>query len=900
MRKKNRTLLYRSSWRYYLKHPLHLLFSVLGVALGVALVVGIDMASQSARQGFSLSTQSITGKATHRIISSEHVLPESIYVQLRNELGLRKATPLIKQTVQFNAPDFNSPDNDINQKNKQEKKNTSIDVQLIGIDPFSEAEIRTWQQEMMESLSGNGLQRLLTETNTVLVETSFLKQYHLHVGDQISLSLTKQAHEQAHQLLIIGSFNAPEAYRTQLKNWLISDISSVQELLNFRGALSQIDLLLDTENEFKIEQIKRLLPEGAQLVEVSEHAKAIARLSQSFELNLTALSLLGLLVAMFLIYNTMMFSVVQRRDLLARMRILGVSRKEIFRLVLIEAFFIAVVSTAAGLIMGIGLAHILLYFVTRTINDLYYVIQVTQLHWSYLIVFKAFALGVSATILSALIPALEAAYTRPVMALQRSNLERKINRWSRWLVLPGLLGCLLVYFLLKVQVEEQTSGMVIGFTSVFISIAAFICLLPFISRYLLALLAIVMKQLFKLPGKIAVNNIVRSYSRSIVAIAALSVSVSSALGIGIMVESFRFTVDDWLLGYLKADYFISSVNNSSASQIKTLPDPFDKQLLSDLSLLPGIDYISNVQEVRFFIDDQYHQLTVFDIPEKSFSAFHFKEGHASSVLSLQTAWLNEDTVIISEPYAYRHGLSVGDNVYLPVSQSAQEPEKKHFRQAFRVAGIYYHYGSEQGVINMSRATYNRHWTSRKLHALGLYLSHEVLHEQRKREGFEKQLQALISGRSLQFISRQDLHRKSLIIFDRTFKITNVLKLLVIFVSFVGILTALMAIELERSREFAILRATGLTGKQLSTLIYIETLTMGIVAAILAMPMGIVLAYLLIEVINYRSFGWSMQFILPWKEFVMAGGLAISAAFLAAVYPAWHLSKTQPALALRGE
>ena len=409
-----------------------------------------------------------------------------------------------------------------------------------------------------------------------------------------------------------------------------------------------------------------------------------------------------------------------------------------------------------------------------------------------------------------------------------------------------------------------------------------------------------MKQLFKLPGKIAVNNIVRSYSRSIVAIAALSVSVSSALGIGIMVESFRFTVDDWLLGYLKADYFISSVNNSSSSQVKTLLDPFDKQLLSDLSLLPEIDYISNVQEVRFFIDGQYHQLTVFDIPAKSFSGFHFKEGHASSVLSLQTAWLNEDTVIISEPYAYRHGLSVGDNVYLPVSQSAQEPEKKHFRQAFKVVGIYYHYGSEQGVINMSRATYNRHWTSRKLHALGLYLSNEVLHDQRKREGFEKQLQALISGRSLQFISRQDLHRKSLIIFDRTFKITNVLKLLVIFVSFVGILTALMAIELERSREFAILRATGLTGKQLSTLIYIETLTMGIVAAILAMPMGIVLAYLLIEVINYRSFGWSMQFILPWKEFVMAGGLAISAAFLAAVYPAWHLSKTQPALALRGE
>ncbi len=890
--RKTRRLLFRSSWRYYLKRPLHLLFSVLGIALGVALVVGIDMASQSARQGFSLSTQSITGKASHRIISAEHVLPESIYTQLRNELGLRKVTPLITQTVQFNIPANNT-----RPKNKQEKKNRWIDVKLIGIDPFSEAEIRSWQQGMLESLSADSLQSLLTETNTVLVESTFLEQYHLHVGDKISLMLTNQAQLQDHQLLIIGSFNAPEAYRAQLKNWLISDISSVQELLNFKGALSQIDLLLDTENEFKVESIKRLLPEGVQLVKLDEHTKAIARLSQSFELNLTALSLLGLLVAMFLIYNTMMFSVVQRRDLLARMRVIGVSRRELFRLVLVEAFFIAVLATAIGVIMGIGLAHILLYFVTRTINDLYYVIQVTQLHWSYMLVFKAFALGVSATLLSALIPALEAAYTRPVMALQRSNLERKMHRWSRWLVLPGLLLCLLTYLLLQVSVEEQNIAMILGFTSVFISIIAFIFLLPFISRYLLALLSIIMKRLFNLPGKIAVNNIVRSFSRSIVAIAALSISVSSALGIGIMVESFRFTVDDWLLGYLKADYFIGSVNNSHSSQVKGLVEPFDKQLLSDLSQLSGINYISSDQEVRFFIDGQYHHLTVLDIPETSFSAFHFK---AVNTAAAQKAWLDEDAVIISEPYAYRHGLSVGDKVNLPVSQSASESQKKQLWQAFTVVGIYYHYGSEQGVINMSRASYNRHWNSRKLNALGLYLSNEVLHEPGKRDRFEKQLQILLSGKSLQFISRQDLHQKSLIIFDRTFKITNVLKLLVIFVSFVGILTALMAIELERSREFAILRATGLTGKQLSFLVYIETLTMGIVAAILAMPMGIILAYLLIEVINYRSFGWSMQFILPWKEFIMAGGLAISAAFLAAVYPAWRLSKTRPALALRGE
>ncbi|MDX2504220.1 MAG: FtsX-like permease family protein [Gammaproteobacteria bacterium] len=884
LNKNTRTLLYRSSWRYLLKHPLQLLFSVLGVALGVAIIVAIDLASHSARQSFYLSTQSVSGHASHRIINTDNAIAESIYAQLRSHPGLRKITPLIKQPVQLTLRENNARQN-----------RAIINAQLIGIDPFSEAEIRTWQQGMIESLSGEHLQRLLTEANTVLVSSEFLQQHHLRIGDHIALhsgarqNPAQKTTRQSTQLSIIGSFRAPKAYQAQITNWLISDISTAQELLNYQGYISQIDLLLDKDDAQLPEQIKALLPEGTQLVKADEYSNAIARLSQSFELNLTALSMLGLLVSMFLIYNTMMFSVVQRRDLMARMRVLGVTRKELFRQVLAEALVIAILAIGCGLIMALGLAQILLYFVTRTINDLYYVLQVTQLHWTYISVLKAVLLGVGATLLSAIIPALEAAYSRPVKALQRSDLEAKIKRWSSGLILPGLAICLLVYVLVK----EQTGGIATGFILVFVLIIGLICLLPFMTRYLLFLLAIIMKRLFLLPGKMAVNNISRSFSRSIVAIAALSVSVSAALGIGIMVDSFRFTVDEWLLGYLKADYYISPADTDTPLGMGASEQPFAQQFLADLSRLPGVEHTSSVQEVDFYLHGQYHHLTVLDIPPASFTAFRLKEGNPSAA---QTAWLNQDAVIISEPYAYRHGLSVGDEIELPVSRK----KKQNALRSFRIVGIYYHYGSEHGVINMSRTTYNRYWQDRKLQALGVYLSDEILHNRSRQELFEQQLQKLISGRSLQFVSRQTVHKKSLMIFDRTFNITNVLKLLVILVSFVGILSALMAIELERSREFAILRATGLTGKQLSTLVYIETLSMGIVAALLAMPMGIAIAYLLVEVVNYRSFGWSMQFILPLREFVMAAGLAILSALLAGIYPAWHLSRTLPALALRGE
>lgn len=867
------TLLYRSSWRYLLKHPLQLLFSILGVALGVAIVVGIDLASHSARQGFYLSTQSLAGNASHRIIHSQGALPEGIYTQLRNDFGLQKITPLIKQTVKF------KDNRSINISDEQ-----LIDVQLTGIDPFSEAEIRAWQQKMLTSLSGDKLQRLLTEPDAVLLAADFLHRHRLNIGDQITLIINNKAV----QLTIIGSFKAPEAYQSQVRNWIICDISTAQELLNFQGYLSQIDLLLDKNNDKLSERIKAILPQEGQLLEAKEHSRAIARLSHSFELNLTALSLLGLLVAMFLIYNTMMFSVVQRRDLIARMRVIGVARMEVFRLIIVEAFLIAVIATGAGLVIGWFLAHVLLYFVTRTINDLYYVLQVTQLYWSQFTFYKAISLGITTTLIAALLPALEASLSKPVKALHRSELESKILIWSRWLLLPGLLGCLLVYLLLQAPLKELAGGMLSGFATVFLLIIALICLLPYISHYLLKLLAVVMKQWFLLPGKMAVNNIARSFSRSIVAIAALTVSVSAALGIGIMVDSFRTTVDDWLTGYLKADYFITTTENNSPASA----EPLDAALRQALWQLSGVKFVSSNQEVRFYSNGQYHNMMVLDIPAESFSAFRLKEGDPSLAKS---AWLQQDAVIISEPYAYRHGLSSGDILTLPVNKNGNT-----MQQAFKIVAVYYHYGSEHGVITMSRSTYNRHWPLRRLDTLGVYLTDAVMQEPSKIKQLQQQLQKIVDERGLTLVSKQDIHKKSLIIFDRTFNITNVLKFLVVLVSFVGILSALMAIELERAREFAILRATGLTARQLSLLIYLETLVMGIVAAILAMPMGIALAYLLIEVVNYRSFGWSMQFVLPWHEFVMAGSLALLAALLAGFYPARHLGKIQPAVVLRGE
>lgn len=573
------------------------------------------------------------------------------------------------------------------------------------------------------------------------------------------------------------------------------------------------------------------------------------------------------MVGMFLIYNTMMFSVLQRREILARLRVMGVTKKEVLVTVLGEALLIALIATLLGLIMGWLLAKLLIIFVAQTINDLYYVLQVTQLQWSMLSVIKAISLGIGATLLSAAIPAMEAVYTRPVSVLQRFKIEQKIQRWNRRLLLLGLVGCLLVYFLIRWQI----GGIITGFVAVFLLIISLTLLLPWITQYLLIALSYVMQFFFSLPGKMAVKNIANSLSRTMVAIAALTVAVSAAMGLGIMIDSFRHTVDEWLGGYFKADFYVTPIGVESS--------PLSPSLIKKIPQIEGIRLISTSRRVRFYLDHQYHNLMVLDIPQSSFTAFRLKEGKTELA---KKAYFEQQGVIISEPYAYRHQLKLGDMLKLPTDKGMR---------GFKVAGIFYDYGSEHGVINMSRKTYAQFWSDSIINSVGVYLESGA-------DSHQVQAQILAHSQDIELISRAELHEESMKVFDRTFRITHVLKLLVIIVAFVGILSALMAIELERARDFAILRAIGLTPKQLAALVGIETFSMGLIAAVLAIPMGLAMAYMLTDVINFRSFGWSMQFVVNAQAFITSTLLAVVAALVAGVYPAWHLSTT--ALILRGE
>ena len=352
-------ILRRASVRYLARHPWQFGLAVLGVALGVAMVVSIDLANESARRAFISSAQTLSGKATHQIVGGSRGLPEAFYRTLRVDLGFDRATPVVEGYVA--APEYNRT------------------FQLIGIDPFSAASFHGY-------LSGTdrerGALRLLAEPGAFLMTAANADKMAMHSGDSMKVDFGGVQHD----LTLAGLIDAPDAFNRQaLATVLFTDIATAQELVGSPGYLSRIDLMISDDEQGKVflKRIRERLPVGATIVGADSRTRTLQQMTLAFQTNLTGLSLLALVVGMFLIYNTITFSVIQRRNYIGILRALGVSRREVFTMVLREALIITCLGTVIGLMLGYVLGQGFLHLVTRTINDLYFLMSVSDLTVSW-------------------------------------------------------------------------------------------------------------------------------------------------------------------------------------------------------------------------------------------------------------------------------------------------------------------------------------------------------------------------------------------------------------------------------------------------------------------------------------------------------------------------------------
>ncbi|MFO1431474.1 MAG: FtsX-like permease family protein [Candidatus Competibacteraceae bacterium] len=833
-------LLWRSLWRHLTRHPWQLALAIIGIALGVAVVLAVDLANASARKSFALSMEQVGGRATHRIRGGSQGIPETLYLELRLTQGVRATAPVVGGHVVAIDPPGKV-------------------FQVLGVDPFAEAPFRTQPGGAVGS--GDTLARLLSEPGAVLLPPAAGRHDRL----------TVRVGERRFTLHSVGALD-----RVTLDNLILTDISTAQAMFGQSGRLSYIDLILPegAAGEQLGTAIQSRLPPGIRLERTAERNQATVELSSAFSLNLTAMSLLALIVGMFLIYNTMTFVVVQRRALLGMLRALGVTRREVFLAVLGEALLLGLAGTLLGSLLGIGLGSALLRLVTRTVNDLYYVLSVRELYLAPISLLKVSLLGLLATTMAAWLPAREAANAPPGVSLSRAHLE---SRWRT--VLPRLNLAGLALLLVGGLLLALSRSLVAGFTALFLMLLGCGLLAP-AGVLLLASLNRLSLGRWSLLARMAGRDVARHLSRTGVAVAALMIAFATTVGVGVMVDSFRDGVEIWIEDLINADIYIAPPLLEEGDY----STPLRSEVLAELRQTPGVAAVSLYRRTTVDIGGRPVQLMAVELAPTAKQGYRFIDGDPA------TAWKQLDSqgaVIISEPLAYRQGLKAGMELTLDTDRGPQ---------VFPIAGVFHDYGSEHGRILLHRSTYQRFWDDTAVGSVAVYVvpGETVATVRRHLEIRLGPLQELL------FRSNRDIQAFTLAIFDRTFTITQVLRVLSIVVAFVGVLSALLALQLERAREFAVLRAIGMTTSEIGWLVSLQTGFLGFISGLLSLPVGLGLAAVLIFVINRRSFGWTLPFqVDPWI-LVQAVVLAMVAALLAGIYPIRRMARTHPAAALRAE
>jgi putative ABC transport system permease protein len=882
---------------YWRRHLLQLGIALLGVALGVAVVTAMDIANASALQSFRTSISAVNGKATHQIVAADGFfsgVPDPVFASVFKTPGLVAAAPVVESNgIILSANDavlgeLPSADADYS---------GGAVVRILGIDPLldepfrsSELKSETSGSEKSASntttLGSNALNDWVLRDDACVLPDSIARRMHIPLNGTLTLLYSGRRHT----LRLIGTFDTSKGLARGSDDLLFMDIAAAQERFGRPGYISSIDLILppDAAGDQLAAKIQKELPQGLIVQRPSDRAGKTEALLDAFELNLRALSLLALVVGIFLIHNTLTVAVLQRLPLIGTLRCLGSSATEIRRAVLLEALLLGIAGSLSGLLVGTALAGLFLQQVGGIVSDLYVHVGAFSIFYQAEPFIKGLALGVLASLIGAWFPSREAAATQPVQILRRSRLERRTQ--SSWKLL-GILGIAAFAATLGLALVPGSSP-VPGLGAAFMLALGGAFCSPAITRGCSVLMTRLLKRRpsstrgsgpVRTLGELAFSGLSAHLSRTGLAVGALSLALSMTIGVALMVSSFRGTLDKWMEQSLHADLYIRPAG-PSAMRLRTF---MADGVLDRLRARPEVDAVDSYRGRELVLDDGSPILVVGTDTKITFSRgrkrFPFMAGNPDSAYE----GLQHGGVLISESLSRKRHLNLGDTLTLP---SADGPT------SLNVAGVYYEYATDRGVASMDTSTYEKLFHDVRPNSATVYLKPGVDIEAAR----QKLRDEIGAASGLYIFSNATLREEAFRVFDRTFAITGQLENLSLAVGLCGIVSALLALLRERSSEFALIRALGLSARGLAGLIVFEGMLLGSVAFLVACALGPALAVVLIMVINVRAFGWTILLSVHPDVFFRVGILTLIMSAFAGVYPALRARRTNVSQALREE
>jgi putative ABC transport system permease protein len=846
--------------------------TIVGVALGIAVVIAIQLTNASSVRGFESALETVAGKTAIEIIGAGTGVDETRIPELGWLREFGRISPVIEGSAALVLGDVRS----LNSRRQLEA------VKILGIDILRDQPFRDYQLLQLQRLDGDGLSRRRPNDAEAIDDYTTQQFLEILTNERSVVITEKLAKRRGYQIggemrLMIGDRVLPFTVRGYLKdegparvldgNFILMDIAAAQLAFDRLGRVDRVEVLLAdaADLDAALEAIAARLPPGLSAQRPSRRSQQVETMLAAFHANLTALSWIALIVGLFLVYNTITISVVARRQEIGTLRALGLTRRKVLVLFLGEAAALA----AAGIIVGLGLARVLadaaLTLTSSTVTTLYIAAAAAPpaMHLGH--VWTAIAIGLPLSLVAAAVPALEASRVPPTAAMRgHDTLEMRTHLRPLALIVPLVLLAI-AYALAQLPPIGRRPMFAYASSLALVIGAAF--LVPAIMFGLARIGRVVLRRRLGVEGLLAHANLTAAIPRLSISVAALSVSLSMMVAIAVMIGSFRDTVIYWVGQTLRADLFIGPGIRPTVGSEQTV----SPEVIARLGTHPDVAALDEFRNLDLVYEGNLAVLGAGSYGVVLEHGSLLFKSPADAREQLRRA-IGQDAVIISEPFAMRYGKRDGDVVEIPTPQGPRP---------FRVAAVYYDYASDRGVVVMDRGTFRKHFGDLPPSGVAAYLREGVDPERVRTE----MLAMLDEGHRAFIYSNSTLRREILSVFDSTFAITYALELIAIVVAMLGVAGTLLTLVLERRRELSLLRLTGADRRQVRRMVIIEAALIGGISQGIGLAVGFALSMVLIYVVNVQSFGWTIQFHVPAAFLIQASIAVIIATSIAGIYPA---------------
>jgi len=790
---------------------------VAGVALGVALGFGVHLVNRAAVEELAAGVRAIAGEADLEVRGGRGGFAEALYPRLARLPGVAAASPALE--LDAGLPGGGS-------------------IRVLGIDPLRAAQLQPALFAHQPQLRAQ-----VMKPDTVLLSHAAAERLRLGTGARLALVVGLATVE----LEVIGTL--PESTLHGVA--ALADIATVQWRLERVGELNRIGLRLAPGADLEAVRARAaaLAPAGVHVTRVETTAESGAALSRAYRVNLNVLALVALVTGGFLVFSAQALEVARRRGEHALLRVLGLTRGALARLVLLEAALVGALGAALGLALGYGFAVAAVRASGGDFGAGMFHGLAPEIGFAPAAGLGYFGAGVAVALAGAALPAVDAARAAPAQALKAGDEQRMLARAPSLRPALALLaaGALLAF-------APAVAGIPLaGYAAVGCLLVGGILLMPAFSQRLWRALPLARRPALAL----AAAQLRGAPGQAMVSLAAIVASFSLMVAMAIMVASFRGSVDQWLTALLPAELYARTTHAGETAFV----EPRFEQRVRRLPQVARADFL---RSARVTLDPARPAIALLarDVPAGGLAAslplvgarYALRDGDPPP------AW-------VSEAVAERYGAAPGGRLALPLGGRERE---------FIVAGVWRDYARQHGAIVIERSTYRKLTGDARANDAALWLKPGV-----DVEAAVRALRALPGGELLDFGTPGEIRAVSLAIFDRSFAVTYALEAVAVLVGLFGLSSSLGALVLARRREFGVLRHLGMTRREIGTMLATEGALLALAGAAAGLVLGAAISLVLVYVVNPQSFGWSMDLHPPWAFLAALTTVLLALAMLTA-------------------